>query len=212
MISPLHYITQDAETKSHVELAEEACAAGADWIQLRIKKRSIEEWTQIAKATHAICKKYGAKLIINDNIELALAIGADGVHLGKEDLSTAEAKKLAPSGFIIGGTANTFEDIKHHAAAGVDYIGLGPFRFTSTKGKLSPVLGVEGYREIMFKCADAGIRIPVIAIGGITTQDANSIIATGVYGIAVAGAITHAADKSEVIGKFRLGLNLKQAI
>lgn len=201
MISKLHYITQEVEGKTHAQLAEEACIAGVTWVQLRVKKKSYTEWKAIAIDTLAVCKKHHAKLIINDNVELAKEINADGVHLGKEDISTADARKLLGSNFIIGGTANTFEDIKMHAP-NVDYIGLGPFRFTSTKEKLSPILGIDGYEQIINKCRANNIAIPIIAIGGITSNDVPVLLNTGVYGIAMASAITFSKDKRETMQKF----------
>lgn len=201
MISKLHYITQEIEGKTHTQLAEEACIAGVNWIQLRVKNKPYVEWKAIALDTLAVCKKYHANLIINDNVELAKEIHADGVHLGKEDISTSEARKILGSNFIIGGTANTFEDIKIHAP-NVDYIGLGPFRFTSTKEKLNPILGIEGYAQIINKCRANHIAIPIIAIGGITSNDVSALLNTGVYGIAIASAITFSKDKRETIKEF----------
>lgn len=201
MISKLHYITQEVEGKTHAHLAEEACIAGVDWIQLRVKNKPYAEWKAIALDTLAVCRKYHAKLIINDSVELAKEIHADGVHLGKEDISTTEARKILGDKFIIGGTANTFEDIKLHAP-NVDYIGLGPFRFTSTKEKLSPILGIEGYTQIINKCRANNMAIPIIAIGGITSNDVAELLNTGVYGIAMASAITFSKDKKETIKEF----------
>ena len=202
MISKLQYITQDIPNKTHIQLAEEACVAGIDWIQLRLKNKTYSEWKQIALEALEVCNRYNAKLIINDNVQLAKEINAHGVHLGKQDMPTAEARKILGNDFIIGGTANTFEDIKMHIAAGVDYIGLGPFRFTTTKEKLSPVLGVEGYQKIMQQCKAENINIPIIAIGGILSDDVENIINTGVYGVAVAGAITHSSNKNETVNEF----------
>ncbi|MHB8261850.1 MAG: thiamine phosphate synthase [Bacteroidia bacterium] len=207
MISKLHYITQEVEGKTHAQLAEEACLAGVDWIQLRVKNKPYPEWKAIALETLVVCRKHHAKLIINDNVELAKEINADGVHLGKDDLSISEARKIVGTKFIIGGTANTFEDIKMHTASGIDYIGLGPFRFTSTKEKLSPILGIEGYKQIINKCRDNNITIPIIAIGGITTNDISEILNTGVYGVAIAGSITHSPNKKETIKEFLSQLN-----
>lgn len=207
MIARLHYIMQEIGGKTHDQFAEEACRSGADWIQLRVKNRPYDEWKQIAIETLAACRQYGAKLIINDNVRLAAEIGADGVHLGKEDMRTAEARKLLGRHFIIGGTANTFDDIRMHAKAGVDYVGVGPFRFTATKEKLSPILGLEGYQKISVQCAAENIAVPVIAIGGIQPSDVADIIKAGAYGVAVAGAITHAADKKEIISEIRSVLN-----
>jgi len=202
MISKLQYITQEMEGFTHAQLAEEACMDGVDWIQLRVKNKSLAEWKKIALDTLAVCKKYNAKLIINDNVSLTKEIGAAGVHLGKLDMTTSEARKILGNKFIIGGTANTFEDIKMHAAAGVDYVGLGPFRFTTTKETLSPVLGIEGYTTILQRCSAEKINIPIISIGGIVSNDISEILSTGVYGVAVAGAITFSKNKIETIQQF----------
>lgn len=209
MISKFQYITQEVEGKTHAQLAKEACIAGVDWIQLRVKNKSAEEWTKIAIETLEVCKNYNARLIINDNVTLAKDIGADGVHLGKEDMSPLEARKILGDHFIIGGTANTFEDIKKHVECGVDYVGVGPFRFTTTKDKLSPVLGTEGYRSIINKIKVENISVPVIAIGGITVNDVSQIIETGVYGVAVAGAVTFSENKEQTVKDFMDRLNGK---
>jgi len=201
-VSKLHYITQDIENKTHLDLIQEACEAGVDWIQLRLKNKSYEEWKEVASAALAICKKYKAKLIINDNVALAKEIGADGVHLGKHDMPTEKAREILGNDIIIGGTANTFEDIKHHVAAGVNYIGLGPFRYTTTKENLSPIVGLEGYATIIQWCKQENFQTPVIAIGGIVAADVEGLLNVGVHGIAVASAITNAADKKEVVKEF----------
>ena len=202
MISRLHYITQEIEGESHDRLAELACEGGADWVQLRVKNKTYNEWLEIALKTEAICRKYHAKIIINDNVKLAKAIRADGVHLGKEDMSPTEARELLGKEFIIGGTANTFEDIERLAASGVNYIGLGPFRFTSTKENLSPVLGTEGLERIIKKCNEKGIHIPIIAIGGIKTEDVKTIMDKGIYGVAVSSAINLNENKMETTKRF----------
>lgn len=203
MIARLQYITQDIPGKTHAQLAEEACAAGAGWVQLRVKNKACAAWKDIALETQEVCRKYKAKLIINDSMTLARDIGADGVHLGLSDLPTAEARKILGSDFIIGGTANTFADIIVHASAGVDYIGVGPYRFTPTKDKLSPILGLDGYRNLLRKCSESSIRIPLIAIGGIMADDVRGLLAEGVYGVAVSSVVTNAADKRAVIDDFK---------
>lgn len=121
----------------------------------------------------------------------------DGVHLGKNDMPIAEARKILGDGFIIGGTANTFEDVKAHYEAGADYIGCGPFRFTTTKEKLSPILGLEGYKDIIQKMKEESIDIPLVAIGGITKEDIPEIMKTGVNGIALSGCILHAENPAK---------------
>ena len=174
--------------------AEAACAGGVRWIQFRIKNASPEAWEQAARATLLVCRRYNAVLIINDNPALARAIGADGVHLGKADMSPAEARRLLGADFIIGGTANTFADIEQLTAAGANYIGLGPFRFTTTKQNLSPILGLTGYHTLLAQVRTTGSAVPIVGIGGIALADVPALLATGLHGVAVSGAITHAAE------------------
>jgi thiamine-phosphate pyrophosphorylase len=202
-ISRFHYITQgNILGYTHSQLAEEACMGGASWVQLRVKKKGYSEWKDIAADTQNICRKYLAKLIINDNVRIAKEIDADGVHIGKEDMLPKAARSLLGKEKIIGGTANSFIDIAILAEAGVDYIGLGPFRFTETKEKLSPVLGLEGYRQIIEACKKNGINIPIVAIGGIKKEDIKDLLNTGVYGIAVSSAVNNELDKEEAVKSF----------
>ncbi|MDE6296255.1 MAG: thiamine phosphate synthase, partial [Muribaculaceae bacterium] len=125
-----------------------------------------------------------------------LKLNADGVHLGKEDMAPRDARKILDVKCIIGATANSLDDIKKAIEAGADYIGLGPFRFTTTKKKLSPVLGLEGLREIMKKLREIS-DIPVVAIGGITTEDLPDIMKTGVTGVAISGTILNSDNPEE---------------
>lgn len=199
MISKLHFITQDINGLTHARSAEAACIAGVKWVQLRVKNQSDDAWLDIAKETLLVCQKYNVKLIINDNVAIALEIGAHGVHLGKGDMPPEEARKLLGNDAIIGGTANTINDIMHLERAGVDYIGLGPFRFTASKDNLSPTLGLEGYNALIQQCREASITTPIIAIGGIIAADVEKIMETGVYGIAVASAINMAQDKASIV-------------
>ncbi|TGD79675.1 thiamine phosphate synthase [Hymenobacter wooponensis] len=187
-INNLQFITASAEQ------AEQACAGGVRWVQLRVKNLAYAEWKQRALATQQVCQRYGATLIINDNPQLAVEIGADGVHLGKEDMAPTEARAILGPDFIIGGTANTFADVERLEAAGVDYIGLGPFRFTATKEKLSPILGLTGYELLLGQCRAAGITTPIVGIGGITLADVSPLVATGLHGVAVSGAISASPD------------------
>lgn len=202
IISSLHYITQET-ADSHEENAKLACMAGVDWVQLRVKDKSLLDVEAIAKGVRHICDQYGATFIVNDYVDIAMAVDADGVHLGKEDMTPEEARADLGGSKIIGGTANTFEDIQRLTAMGVDYIGLGPFRFTSTKEKLSPILGLEGYREIKNQCQDHGIVTPIVAIGGITESDVRSIRLTGVHGVAVASLINLANNRKEKVERLK---------
>ncbi|MBF9141428.1 thiamine phosphate synthase [Hymenobacter properus] len=205
-INALHYITTNAEA------AELACRGGVRWVQLRVKNQPPAIWKQLALDTQAVCRRHGATLIINDNPALAQEIGADGVHLGKEDLPPDEAREMLGSKFIIGGTANTFADVQRLAAAGVNYVGLGPFRFTSTKEKLSPILGLAGYTEIMRQCQAMGITAPVIGIGGITLADVPALLAAGLHGVAVSGAIGATENPADAAGLFVSELSAVNAI
>lgn len=186
-ISRLHYITTSAE------LAEKACKGGVTWVQLRLKNTSQEAFTKTALEVQEVCKQYKATLIINDNVQLALAIGADGVHLGKEDMPYSEARRLLGNDYIIGGSTNTLADIIRLSGEPVDYIGLGPYRFTTTRQNLNPIIGMEGYQAIFFQLKNTQISIPpVIGIGGIEEKDVTDLLAVGLHGIAVSGAISHA--------------------
>jgi thiamine-phosphate pyrophosphorylase len=196
LISKLHYITTSPQQ------AEQACKGGADWVQLRIKNKPYEAWKSLALATQKVCKQYGAKLIINDNVLLAKEINADGIHLGKEDMSPVEARTLVGKAMIIGGTANTTADIQRLSEAKVDYIGLGPFRFTATKDNLSPILGLEGYQNIIRYCHLAEIHLPIIAIGGITLADVTTLLNTGIHGVAISSAISQAEDIATATKQF----------
>ncbi|NJO87934.1 MAG: hypothetical protein HC831_02460 [Chloroflexia bacterium] len=129
--------------------------------------------------------KYHAKLIINDSVEITKEIGAHGVHLGLKDRPVEEARGYLGNNFIIGGTANTFEDVEIQISKRVDYIGLGPFRFTSTKEKLSPIIGLEGYKKLYAKFKEQGFKTPIVAVGGIETDDIDQLIAVGLHGVAI---------------------------
>ena len=191
---PLQFITHSNSRFDYVEGAKQALEGGCRWIQLRMKNKSDSEIEEAASLLKPLCAAYGATFILNDRIDLALKVKADGVHLGKNDTDPAEARKLAGASFIIGGTANTFDDVVALVNKGVDYIGLGPYRFTSTKEKLSPILGLNGYRDIANRCKQAGIELPIVAIGGITREDIPALLKTGIPGIAVSSVILSAAD------------------
>lgn len=195
MIERLQFITNNF-TRPHWENAELACKGGIKWIQLRVKDTDEETLQMIAEKTQDICVKYGAKLIINDHIELAQKLLADGVHLGLDDTPTSKAREMLSDQYILGGTANTFENIQMHHKAKVDYIGLGPYKHTDTKKNLSPILGLQGYATLIQQMGSSGINIPIIAIGGIQIADIKAIMHTGVYGIAISSLVTAASNPS----------------
>lgn len=193
----LQFITHFTDKYSYFDSARIALKGGCRWIQLRMKDASAEEIEKEAMRILPLCRECGATFILDDQAELAKKIHADGVHLGKLDMPIAEARKMLGKDFIIGGTANTFDDVKAHCEAGADYIGCGPFRFTATKKNLSPILGLEGYRRIIARMKAEGIGLPVVAIGGITYDDIPAVMQTGVSGIALSGSILRAEDPVE---------------
>ena len=197
----VQFITHYTEQYSYLDSVRIALEGGCRWIQLRMKDSSQEEILSIAKEALTLCREYEATFIIDDHVELAKQIKADGVHLGKSDMPIAEARRILGKDFIIGGTANTFEDVLGHHKAGADYIGCGPFRFTTTKKNLSPVLGLEGYRRIVWQMKEAGIHLPIVAIGGITEADIPELMQTGVNGIALSGSILRAKNPIEEMKK-----------
>lgn len=190
----LIFITHQTERYTCLQSVEIALKGGCRLIQLRMKEATVEEVEKAGRQAKSLCAKYHAELYIDDYVDVCKNIHAKGVHLGKTDMSPGEARKKLGSGFIIGGTANTFEDIRRLHSEAVDYIGLGPFRFTATKKNLSPILGLEGYRRIMEQCKEHDIRLPVFAIGGITLNDIPGILNTGVSGIALSSTILGAED------------------
>ena len=180
---------------------EEALKGGCRWVQLRMKDASDEDFSEMAMRFIPVCRKYGATLIFDDRVHLVDRLKADGVHLGKNDMPITEARKILGPGKIIGATANTADDIRAAYKAGADYIGLGPFRFTTTKKNLSPVLGLEGYRRIITECRNEGIVLPIVAIGGIGPDDLNELRHTGVDGVAVSGIILNSKNIKETTEK-----------
>lgn len=176
---------------------EEVLRGGCRWVQLRMKDTSDSEFAEMAKKILPLCRNYGATLIFDDRVHLVAELGADGVHLGKKDMPVEEARKILGHSKIIGATANTADDMLKAFQAGADYIGLGPFRFTTTKKGLSPILGIEGYQRIMEYGKRKGIAIPVVAIGGITLDDISALRQTGVNGVAVSGLILNSNDKEQ---------------
>ena len=183
----LHYISQGQTPKEHLENIQNACAHGAELVQLRLKGLDPKKVLKAAEEAREITSHFQTRLIINDHYKIAKEVKADGVHLGNNDISPIVAKKHLGEYYFVGGTANTLQDCEALIAKKIDYIGLGPFRFTKTKENLSPVLGQKGYLTIL---EELKTDIPIIAIGGITLNDVPEILETGIYGIAASGEIT----------------------
>ena len=191
----MQFITHHNEKYSYVDSARIALEGGCRWIQLRMKDANDTLMEETALIIQKMCKDCGATFIIDDNVSLTKKINADGVHLGKNDMPIAEARKILGDKFIIGGTINSFDDILQHLqGATPDYFGCGPFRFTSTKKNLAPILGYEGYKNILTKMRENNINIPLIAIGGICKDDISKLLDCGINGIALSSSILNAEN------------------
>lgn len=197
----LQYISHFTPQIGYAEGIRMALEGGCRWIQLRMKDAPAEEIIACAEEVLPLCRRHGAKFLLDDHVELVRQLGADGVHLGKSDMPVDEARKILGPDIIIGGTANTIEDIIRLHKQGADYIGCGPFRFTTTKKNLSPILGLDGYKSIVLKMKELGIDLPIVAIGGITVEDIPAVMGTGVSGIALSGAILGAPDPVEMTAR-----------
>lgn len=188
----LQFITHFTDRYTYVDSARIALDGGCKWIQLRMKDATEAELEEAALKVKDLCSSYSATFIIDDNVMMTKHVGADGVHLGRNDMPVGEARKILGSEYIIGGTANTFDDICRLAAQGADYIGCGPFRFTTTKKNLAAILGLDGYKRLLKQMHDRGINLPLIAIGGIGYDDIPDLFGAGVTGIALSGSILRA--------------------
>ena len=181
--------------KTLYQQVEEALKGGATLIQLREKNMSQEEFLKEAREMTALCHRYGTALIINDNVEVALKSGADGVHVGIEDIPVKEIRKQAPGDFIIGATAKTTEQAQRAEKEGADYLGVGAV-FPSPTKKNAIRITIEELRKIC-----SSVRIPAVAIGGITSENAGSLAGGGMAGMAVVSAVFGASDiKKETAG------------
>ena len=201
----LQFISHGDSAQAQLAGMRAVLQGGCRWVQLRMKDAALEQVAAVGREAAALCRSYGATFIVDDHVELADELGADGVHLGRNDMPVEEARRILGPMKIIGATANEFADINKACMAGADYVGLGPYRFTTTKKNLSPVLGLDGYRLITEQCVRSGIRLPIVAIGGITAADLPLLASAGVQGVAASGAILRASDPvaecSEWIGQ-----------
>ncbi len=187
IIPKLHYISQGNTPKEHLENIQKACSSGAELVQLRLTNVSDKKYLKLAEEAREITSHFQTRLIINDSYKIAKAVKADGVHLESSDVCPTVIRDYLYTWQMIGGTANTLQDCESLIRKDVDYIGLGPLRFTISKAILPPILGLNGYTAIV-EALDT--ETPIIGVGGITTDDVKEILATGVSGIAVSGAIT----------------------
>ncbi|WP_279161495.1 thiamine phosphate synthase [Muribaculum intestinale] len=206
----LQFITHPSPRFSITEEVRLVLEGGCKWIQLRMKDASYDEMRATALEIIPLCKENDAIMVIDDNVRLTDELRVHGVHLGKNDMPPRQAREELGPHAIIGVTANTAEDILAMRGIDVDYVGLGPFRFTTTKSALSPVIGLDGYRNIMSAIRNAGSELPVVAIGGITLDDIIPLMETGINGVAMSGTIINAPDPKEYTAKVIEALNRYQ--
>lgn len=198
MYTRLQYISSGRTSEQQIDQIWQALDAGADWIQLRGKALDKDTFIHTAQQVKKLQEQYKFTYIINDFTAIAAAVDADGVHLGLADQSVAEARLLLGAHKIIGGTANTFSDVQQRIAEGCEYIGLGPLRFTTSKAKLSPILGFDGYSAILQQLAGQA-HPPIYAIGAVAADDIERLRAIGLHGIAVSSLINEATAKKQTI-------------
>lgn len=197
----LQYISQGFTIEDQELNIRKALDNGVKWIQVRWKNAPENEFIKLCEISKKLCSDNHTMCIINDHIQIAKLIGADGVHLGLNDESIEVARQILGENKIIGGTANTIGDVLQRINEGCDYIGLGPLRFTSTKEKLSPILDFEGYEKIIQDLKERSIEIPkIFAIGGVVLEDIELLQQIGIYGVAVSGQIT---NQPSVITEFK---------
>lgn len=187
IIPKLHYMSQGNSPKEHLENIQKACSSGAELVQLRLKNVSEKKVLKLAEEAREITSHFQTRLIINDSYKIAKMVKADGVHLEESDVCPTVVRDFLYTWQMIGGTASTLQDCETLITKEVDYIGLGPFRFTATKANLSQVLGLKGYLSIMDVLKT---ETPILGVGGIITDDVTDILATGISGLAVSEAIT----------------------
>jgi len=197
-IANIQYITQAQTAKDILLEVKEVLDAGIDWVQLRIKNEELY-FLNIALEIKKLTLEYGATFILNDKVALVNVVEADGVHVGLSDMPILEVRNIIGSNKIIGGTANTLVDAMKIEQLGADYIGLGPYTYTKTKKVLSPVLGLEGYQEIVPQ-----IKLPIVAIGGLEIEDIKLLKQnTPIHGVALSGLIYRSENKKEVLNELK---------
>lgn len=195
----LYFATDSGMLKGRdlCDIIAEAIAGGVTMVQLREKALSSRCFFELGEQVRNITATYRVPLIINDRIDLMLALGADGVHIGKDDLPLPAARQIAGDG-IVGYSVDTLEDLRYAEESGADYVGIGPVYATSTKTDAGAVLGVDGLRQIV-----AQARVPCVAIGGIKEENCAEVAGTGVSGVCVISTLMNAVDTEKTASVMR---------
>jgi len=200
MAYDLYVITDEQISRgfSHVEIARQAIAGGADAIQLRDKTCGCRDLARIGREIHRITQETGTLFIVNDRIDVAIACGADGVHLGNDDLRVDVARQIAPAGFVIGVSVGSVEEAVRAEAEGVDYIAVSPVFSTGSKQDAGP-----GHGLLVLRAICAQVSCPVVAIGGINRSNVEEVVRAGADGVAVISAVVGSPDIADAVREMR---------
>ncbi|GBD29334.1 Thiamine-phosphate synthase [bacterium HR32] len=189
--------------RSHEDVAQAAVAGGATALQLRDKESAGRALVATARRLVALANPAGVPVVVNDRVDVALAAGADGVHVGEDDLPVADARRLLGPERIVGASAGTVEEARRAEQEGADYLGVGPVFPTATKADAGEAIGLDGLRKIV-----AAVRVPVVGIGGITVENAAQVVLAGAAGVAVVSAVAGADDMVEATRRLRQAVDL----
>lgn len=201
-ISKLHYLTQDLETRSHLEQVEIACEAGCKWIQYRCLSKSDEEMLAELHQIAAVCDDWGTTLLVTNHWHLLPLADIQGVHIEAMDAYVSAIRAQIGEDKILGASATYYPQIVNHIKNGVDYIGCGPFAHTDTKPNNHQHWGVEGYQKVVNNLEKYQLSIPLIAAGGVNLDSVKDLMETGIHGIAVSAAINKSENPSSTYKSF----------
>lgn len=207
-ISKLHYLTQDLAERNHVLQVQLACEAGAKWIQYRCFTKNDAEMLDELHVISSLCDDWGATLLVTDHIHLLNQADIQGLHIEDMQADFLSVREKIGDDKTLGASANSMDDIRRIAASGVvDYIGCGPLRATSTKPNNYPLLGIEGYVEIVKNMQAEGIDIPLVAVGGVSVADVADLLWAGIYGVAISAAVNLASEPQQAYKQFHKSLH-----
>ena len=192
--------------RGHIDVVSAAIMGGATMIQLREKAATTTSFVEFGQELLAVTREAGVPLIVNDRVDVALAVGADGVHVGQDDMPAAMARRLIGSSMILGISATTLEEALRGERDGADYLGVGPIFPSGTKPDARPAMGIGGLSAIANR-----VRIPIVAIGGVGPDNVASMIAAGAAGVAVVSAVVSAPDVEGAARLLRAGVSAAKA-
>jgi thiamine-phosphate diphosphorylase len=196
-----------AVDRDMLTVVEAALEAGATSVQLRDKHATSRELLEVATALRPLIERHGALFLVNDRFDIALAAGADGVHLGDDDIPVAEVRRVVPRDFLVGRSADTEVAARAAEAQGADYLGVGSVFGTRTKKEvIGEVIGTEQLGRVA-----RAVAIPVVAIGGVTATNAGACVAAGAAGVAVVSAVMSAEDPGAAVREMLAGLGIEDS-